>query len=66
MLYLVGEDHLSGALALEDEVGSEAAEAIDELHQLGVTPVVMITGDSKAVADAVGEVSAGPKALRRG
>jgi Cu2+-exporting ATPase len=54
VLYLVGDDHLSGALALEDEIREEAAEAIDELHQLGVMPVVMITGDSKAVADAVG------------
>ena len=54
VLFLVGGDGLVGALALEDEVRLEAAEAITELHQLGVTPVVMITGDSKAVAEAVG------------
>ena len=54
VLFLVAGDDLVGALALEDEVRPEAAEAIDELHGLGVSPIVMITGDSQAVADAVG------------
>ena len=42
-----------GALALEDEVRPESRQAVDELHALGVR-VVMITGDAKPVADAVG------------
>jgi Cu2+-exporting ATPase len=53
VLYLVSEQGLVGALALEDEVRAEAREAVTELHDLGVTPVVMITGDARAVAEAV-------------
>jgi Cu2+-exporting ATPase len=40
------------ALALEDEVRPESAEAVAELHRLGIN-VAMITGDSQAVADTV-------------
>jgi len=43
-----------GALALEDQVRPEAAEAVAELHRLG-RRVIMITGDARQVADAVGE-----------
>ena len=41
-----------GALAVEDEIRPESAEAVDALHALGVR-VAMITGDSQAVADSV-------------
>jgi Cu2+-exporting ATPase len=42
-----------GAVALEDEVRAESHAAVDELHRGGVR-VVMITGDARQVADAVG------------
>ncbi|GAA4989142.1 heavy metal translocating P-type ATPase [Actinopolymorpha pittospori] len=42
-----------GALALEDEIRPEARAAIDELRALGVRTVAMITGDARAVAEAV-------------
>ena len=42
-----------GALALEDEVRPEARQAIDELRTAGVQKIVMITGDSRSVAEAV-------------
>ena len=54
MLYLVREREIVGALALEDEVRPEAAEAVADLNRLGVDHVVMITGDARAVADDVG------------
>jgi Cu2+-exporting ATPase len=54
VLYLLRDDRVLGALALEDEVRTEARAAVDELHDLGVRRVVMITGDARAVADAVG------------
>ncbi len=54
VLYLVREREIVGALALEDEVRPEAAEAVADLHRLGVDHVVMITGDARAVADDVG------------
>ncbi|MFI7604953.1 heavy metal translocating P-type ATPase [Micromonospora sp. NPDC049366] len=42
-----------GALALSDEVRPEARQAIAELRDQGVRTIAMITGDSRAVADAV-------------
>jgi Cu2+-exporting ATPase len=41
-----------GALAVEDELRPESAEAIAALHKLGIR-VAMFTGDSQAVADSV-------------
>jgi P-type Cu2+ transporter len=52
VLYVVSGGEVLGALGLEDEVRSESREAVDALHQMGVT-VAMITGDSQAVADSV-------------
>jgi Cu2+-exporting ATPase len=54
VLYLVrGEREVVGALALEDEVRPEAREAVADLQRMGVE-VVMITGDARQVAEAVG------------
>ncbi|HVF14832.1 MAG TPA: copper-translocating P-type ATPase [Acidimicrobiales bacterium] len=52
VLYLVRADEIVGALALEDQIRPEAAEAVARLHRLG-RRVVMITGDARQVADAV-------------
>jgi len=52
VLYVVVDGSVIGTLALEDEIRPESAEAVKELHDLGVR-VAMITGDSKAVADSV-------------
>ena len=41
-----------GALAVEDEIRPESAEAIKSLHELGLR-VAMITGDAQTVADSV-------------
>jgi Cu2+-exporting ATPase len=54
VLFLVDDSGVLGALALEDEVRPEAPEAVRELHELGVERVVMITGDARPVAEAVG------------
>ena len=53
VLHLVRDDHVVGALALEDEIRPEAREAVSDLQQMGVE-VAMITGDARQVADAVG------------
>jgi P-type Cu2+ transporter len=53
VLYVVHGEHIVGAIALEDEIRPESKQAIDELHRLGIR-VVMITGDAKPVAEAVG------------
>ncbi len=52
VLYVVVDGVVAGSLGLEDEVRPESAEAVRRLHELGVR-VAMITGDSRAVADAV-------------
>jgi P-type Cu2+ transporter len=54
VLHLVDDDAVLAAFALEDEIRPEAFQAVSELHRLGVGHVVMITGDSRAVADHVG------------
>ncbi|MEZ4503045.1 MAG: heavy metal translocating P-type ATPase [Dehalococcoidia bacterium] len=52
VLYVLRDDALIGALALEDEVRVESRGAVDELHRLGVR-VAMVTGDARSVAEAV-------------
>jgi Cu2+-exporting ATPase len=52
VLYGALDGRVVAALALEDEVRPESAEAVAELHRLGIN-VAMITGDSQAVADTV-------------
>nr|MBO2508074.1 heavy metal translocating P-type ATPase [Bacillota bacterium] len=49
----VGDPQGAGLIALRDEIRPEARAAIAELKRLGVKRVVMISGDSQAVADAV-------------
>jgi P-type Cu2+ transporter len=53
VLYLIGDDGVAAAFALEDEVRPEARQAVAELKALG-RRVVMITGDARQVAEAVG------------
>ena len=53
VLFVVADGGVIGAFAVEDEVREESAEAVADLHALGVQ-VAMITGDSHAVAQSVG------------
>jgi Cu2+-exporting ATPase len=53
VLHLVRGSEVLGAVAVEDEIRPEAREAVDQLHAAGLR-VVMITGDARQVADAVG------------
>ena len=52
MLFAVADGAIRGALALEDEIRPESAEAVSRLHEMGLR-VAMITGDAQAVADSV-------------
>ncbi len=54
VLHLVRDDRVVGSLALEDEVRPEARHAVAELRAMGIGHIVMITGDARQVADAVG------------
>jgi Cu2+-exporting ATPase len=53
VLYVLVDGHVAGALALADEIRPESAQAVRDLQARGVR-VVMITGDARPVADAVG------------
>ncbi|HEX9970318.1 MAG TPA: heavy metal translocating P-type ATPase, partial [Acidimicrobiales bacterium] len=53
VLYLLEGDEVRGAMALEDEVRPEAAEAVAQLRRMGKR-VVLVTGDARQVAESVG------------
>ena len=52
VLYVLRGHSVIGALAVEDEIRPESAEAVKALHQFGIR-VAMITGDAQTVADSV-------------
>ena len=52
VLYLIEDDAVLGAVAVEDEIRPESVEAVAQLHRMGLR-VAMITGDAQAVADSV-------------
>jgi P-type Cu2+ transporter len=51
-VYLLEEERALAVFAIADAVRPESAEAVRRLHDLGIE-VVMLTGDSRAVAEAV-------------
>ncbi|MCU1360807.1 MAG: heavy metal translocating P-type ATPase [Ilumatobacteraceae bacterium] len=53
VLFLIHDEEIIGAIALEDAIRPEARQAVIDLHDIGIERVVMITGDARQVADAV-------------
>ena len=53
-VYVTAADGSTGAMTLRDEIRPTAARVVDQLHAMGVRPIVMLTGDSSAAAEAVG------------
>lgn len=47
------ESRLYGIIAIRDAVRENAASAIAQLHEMGVRPVVMLTGDNERTAAAI-------------
>lgn len=47
------DGRVAGVVAVADRLRPEAAEMVARLHRVGVDKVVMLTGDSQLVADAV-------------
>ncbi len=54
VIHLVQDQQIVASLALADVIRPESYQAIQQLQEFGIT-VVMLTGDSKAVAKAVAE-----------
>ena len=52
VVYAVEDKRILAAFAVADAVRPESREAVQRLHEMGIA-VVMMTGDSQAVADAV-------------
>jgi Cd2+/Zn2+-exporting ATPase len=53
---LVGtEDELEGVIAVADEIRPGAREAVQQLRELGIEHIVMLTGDNERTARAIAE-----------
>ncbi|MBP9146084.1 MAG: cadmium-translocating P-type ATPase [Thermoanaerobaculia bacterium] len=48
------ETHVCGLVAVADGVRSNARESLRELHRLGIETTVMLTGDNRGTAEAIG------------
>lgn len=55
-LYFVKRNKLLGIIAVADEIKEDSAEAVKELHNMGLH-VVMLTGDNEKTANAVGKLA---------
>lgn len=55
-LYFVKGNKFLGIIAVADEIKEDSAEAVKELHNMGLH-VVMLTGDNEKTANAVGKLA---------
>ncbi|HHU91020.1 MAG TPA: cadmium-translocating P-type ATPase, partial [Clostridiaceae bacterium] len=55
LIYLAIDGLFAGSVALEDTVKEDGAKAIKELRSLGISDIVMLTGDRKDAADVTAE-----------
>ena len=55
VVHVAVDNEYWGYLIISDEIKEDSKEAIEELKKIGVNKVVMLTGDSKFVADKVGK-----------
>lgn len=49
------DDAVIGVIAVADQIRADAPEMVARLHDAGVDKVVMLTGDTRLVAEAIGE-----------
>lgn len=56
IVHVAIDKQYAGYLVIADEIKEDAAQAIRSLKNLGVKKIVMLTGDIKAVGDAVGKM----------
>ena len=49
------EKEILGVIAVADEVRESSKEIIQKLHQLGIKKTIMLTGDNKGTANAIGQ-----------
>lgn len=49
------DDHVCGMIAVADPIRPDAKSVIDELHQLNVRPLVLLTGDNRPTAESIAQ-----------
>jgi Cd2+/Zn2+-exporting ATPase len=54
-LYLAVEGNLQGILHINDEIKEKTSEGLKRLKDLGIKKFIMLTGDRKPIADAIGQ-----------
>ncbi len=54
VVYVALDSECKGYIIIKDEIKPDSAKAIANLRKLGVRQLIMLTGDKKAVGDAVG------------
>lgn len=54
-LHIAVKGKYAGSIAVADEVKADAAPAIKRLRSLGVRKIIMLTGDKRSVAEAIGK-----------
>ncbi len=55
LVYVADKSAYLGAIAIRDQVKTEAKDMIASLKQMGLHQFIMLTGDRKSVADSVGK-----------
>jgi len=55
LIFVTGPDELLGIIAIQDEIRPEAEGALKRLKEMGVTSLVMLTGDNEHVAQVMAE-----------
>src|SRR5699024_10223494 len=51
------DDAVIGVIAVADQIRADAPEMVARLHDAGVEKVVMLTGDTRLVAEAIGKAT---------
>ncbi len=54
VVHVIQDNQILGSLALADVIREESEQAVNKLHEMGIQ-VVMLTGDSKSVAQSVAD-----------
>lgn len=55
VVFVIADKHLLGYLVVSDALKASSAEAMKRLKALGIKEIIMLTGDKKAVGEAVAE-----------
>ncbi|WP_084156959.1 heavy metal translocating P-type ATPase [Haladaptatus cibarius] len=55
IVFVGTEDELEGVIAIADEVRPGAKKTVQRLHDLGISNIVMLTGDNEGTARAIAE-----------